>query len=127
MIQLVTMTHSGPGLWVLSQALLLLYFYLDNGSNVCGLEFNYKNGEEEGDSDLEEEKEDKKLEEGEETKQDKMEGLEENEDNKSLHADKADDEIFYNDSSSLALKWNQKKAGGLTLSSRTGIRFVKNT
>ena len=63
----------------------MLYFYLDNGSNVCGLEFNYKNGEEEGDSDLEEEKEDKKLEEGEETKQDKMEGLEENEDNKSLH------------------------------------------
>ena len=25
----------------------MLYFYLDNGSNVCGLEFNYKNGEEE--------------------------------------------------------------------------------
>ena len=75
----------------------MLYFYLDNGSNVCGLEFNYKNGEEEGDSDLEEEKEDKKLEEGEGTKQDKMEGLEENEDNKSLLADKADDETFYND------------------------------
>ena len=56
----------------------MLYFYLDNGSNVCGLEFNYKNGEEEGDSGLEEEKEDKELEEGEETKQDKMEGLEEN-------------------------------------------------
>ena len=52
---------------------------------------------------------------------------EENEDNKSLHADKADDETFYNDSSSLALKWNQKKAGGLTLSSRTAIRFVENT
>ena len=81
----------------------MLYFYLDNGSNVCGLEFNYKNGEEEGDSRLEEEKEDKKLEEGEETKQDKMEGLEENEDNKSLLADKADDETFYNASSSLAL------------------------
>ena len=78
-------------------------------------------------SGLEEEKEDKELEEGEETKQDKMEGLEENEDNKSLLADKADDETFYNDSSSLALKWNQEKAGGLTLSSRTGIRFVKNT
>ena len=71
----------------------MLYFYLDNGSNVCGLEFNYKNGEEEGD-----------------------------EDNKSLLADKADDETFYNDSSSLALKWNQKKAGGLTLSSRTGYK-----
>ena len=39
-----------------------------------------------------------------------MEGLEENEDNKSLLADKADDETFYNASSSLALKWNQKKA-----------------
>ena len=105
----------------------LFYFYLDNGSNVCGLEFNYKNGEEEGDSDLEEEKEDKKLEEGEETKQDKMEGLEDNEDNKSRLADKVDDETFYNASSSLALKWNQKKAGGLTLSSRTAIRFVENT
>ena len=105
----------------------MLYFYLDNGSNVCGLEFNYKNGEEEGDLSLKGEKEDKKLEEGEETKQDKMEGLEENEDNKSLHADKVDDETFYNDSFSLALKWNQKKAGGLTLSSRTAIRFVKNT
>ena len=39
-------------------------------------------------SGLEEEKEDKELEEGGKTKQDKMEGLEENEDNKSLHADK---------------------------------------
>ena len=69
MIQLMIMTHSGPGLWVLSQALLLLYFYLDNGSNVCGLEFNYKNEEQEGDSD-----------------------------NKSLlGADKAEHETFYND------------------------------
>ena len=100
----------------------MLYFYLGNGSNVWGLEFNYKNGEKEGDSSLKEEKEDKKLEEGGETKQDKMEGLEENEDNKSLLADKADDEAFYNASSSLALKWNQKKAGGLTLSSRTGYK-----
>ena len=66
----------------------MLYFYLDNGSNVCGLEFNYKNGEEEGDLSLKGEKEDKKLEEGEETKQYKVEGLEENEDNKSLLADK---------------------------------------
>ena len=41
----------------------MLYFYLDNGSNVCGLEFNYKNEEEEGDSDLEEEKEEDKEEE----------------------------------------------------------------
>ena len=30
----------------------MLYFYLGNGSNVWGLEFNYKNGEEEGDSGL---------------------------------------------------------------------------
>ena len=59
---------------------------------------------------------------GEETKQDKMEGLEDNEDNKSLLADKVDDETFYNAISSLALKWNQKKAGGLTLSSRTGYK-----
>ena len=103
----------------------MLYFYLDNGSNVCGLEFNYKNGEEEGDSSLKGEKEDKKLEEGEETKQYKMEGLGENEDNKSLLADKADDKAFYNASSSLALKWNQKKAGGLTLSSRTGYKVCE--
>ena len=37
------MMRSGPGLWVLSQALLLLYFKMDNGSNVCGIEFNYNN------------------------------------------------------------------------------------
>ena len=35
------MNYSGPGLWVLSQVLLLLYFKMDNGSNVCGIEFNY--------------------------------------------------------------------------------------
>ena len=40
------MLHSGPGLWVLSQVLLLLYFKMDNGSNVCGIEFNYNNEEE---------------------------------------------------------------------------------
>ena len=39
--------HSGPGFWVLSQALLLLYFKMDNGSNVCGIEFNYDNEEKE--------------------------------------------------------------------------------
>ena len=38
-------SNSVPGLWVLSQALLLLYFKMDNGSNVCGLEFNYNNEE----------------------------------------------------------------------------------
>ena len=42
---LMIMMHSGPGLWVLSQALLLLYFKMDNGSNVCGVEFNYNNKE----------------------------------------------------------------------------------
>jgi len=31
----------GPGLWLLSQVLLLVYYKLDNGSNVCGLEFNF--------------------------------------------------------------------------------------
>ena len=39
------MIHSGPGFWVLSQALLLIYFKMDNGSNVCGIEFNYNNEE----------------------------------------------------------------------------------
>ena len=42
-IALVLITNPGPGLWVLSQALLLLYFKMDNGSNVCGIEFNYDN------------------------------------------------------------------------------------
>ena len=60
-------------------------------------------------SGLEEEKEDKELEEGGKTKQDKMEGLEENEDNKSLHADKVDDETFYNDSFSLAFEVESEK------------------
>ena len=49
MMKMMMMAHSGPGFWVVSQALLLLYFYLDNGSNVCGIEFNYNN--EEGNSD----------------------------------------------------------------------------
>ena len=39
------MSYSGPGLWVVSQLLLLVYFKMDNGSNVCGIEFNYNNGE----------------------------------------------------------------------------------
>ena len=39
------MTHSGPGWWVVSQVLLLLYFKMDNGSNVCGIEFNYNNND----------------------------------------------------------------------------------
>ena len=37
---------SGQGCWVLSQVLLLLHFRLDNGGNVCGLEFNYDNPKE---------------------------------------------------------------------------------
>ena len=40
------MNYSGPGLWVVSQVMLLLYFKMDNGSNVCGIEFNYDNTEE---------------------------------------------------------------------------------
>ena len=37
------MTNPGPSFWVLSQALLLVHFKMDNGSNVCGIEFNYDN------------------------------------------------------------------------------------
>ena len=40
-----TTTPSGPAAWVLSQALLLLHYHLDNGGNVCGLEFNCNNGD----------------------------------------------------------------------------------
>ena len=46
-----TTTSSGPAAWVLSQALLLLHYHLDNGGNVCGLEFNYNNPEEDTDDD----------------------------------------------------------------------------
>ena len=64
------MNYSGPGLWVVSQLLLLVYFKMDNGSNVCGIEFNYnsKNGEKEnGEEGEEEEKnEGEKEEDGEE-------------------------------------------------------------
>ena len=42
------MIQPGPGLWLLSQVLLLLYFKMDNGSNVCGIEFNYDNREKGG-------------------------------------------------------------------------------
>ena len=44
----LTTTSSGPAAWVLSQALLLLHYHLDNGGNVCGLEFNYNNGDSSG-------------------------------------------------------------------------------
>ena len=33
---------AGPGLWVLSQMLLVLYFWLDNGANTCGIDFHFK-------------------------------------------------------------------------------------
>ena len=33
---------SGPGLWVLSQLLLILYFWLDNGANTCGIDFHFR-------------------------------------------------------------------------------------
>ena len=39
---------------MLSQALLLLYFKMDNGSNVCGIEFNYDNEEKEEQEEQEE-------------------------------------------------------------------------
>ena len=86
------MTHSGPGLWVLSQALLLLYFKMDNGSNVCGLEFNYNN--EELIKERVEESEEKKKEVEEEGEQKKKE----EEDSKSIiDADQSDIEVHFND------------------------------
>ena len=47
-----TPTPSGPAAWVLSQALLLLHYHLDNGGNVCGLDFNYNNAEEDHGDDV---------------------------------------------------------------------------
>ena len=32
-------------MWVLSQLLLLIYFWLDNGSNTCGINFHFENNE----------------------------------------------------------------------------------
>ena len=94
------MTHSGPGLWVLSQGLLLLYFKMDNGSNVCGIEFNYNNNVEEKkeeveakkEGDMEKEKEKKK----EEENQEKIE--EQNEDDsKSIITENAPNiEVLFN-------------------------------
>ena len=34
---------AGPGLWVASQILLVLYFKLDNGANTCGIDFHFEN------------------------------------------------------------------------------------
>ena len=87
------MTHSGPGLWVVSQVLLLLYFKMDNGSNVCGIEFNYNNVEEKKEEeDMEKEKEKKK----EEENQEKFE--EQNEDDsKSIISENAPNiEVLFN-------------------------------
>ena len=36
----------GPVGWILSQLLLLLYYYVDNGAETCGLEFVFNNNEE---------------------------------------------------------------------------------
>ena len=36
------MTFAGPGLWLVSQLLLLLYFWLDNGANTCGIDFHFE-------------------------------------------------------------------------------------
>ena len=39
---------AGPGLWVVSQLLLLLYFWLDNGANTCGIDFHFGNNKYKG-------------------------------------------------------------------------------
>ena len=35
------MMFTGPGLWLVSQLLLILYFWLDNGANTCGIDFHF--------------------------------------------------------------------------------------
>jgi len=40
-IFLIVSSILGPGLWVLSQLLLLLYFWFDNGANTCGIDFHF--------------------------------------------------------------------------------------
>ena len=37
------MNVTGPGLWIVSQLLLLLYSWLDNGANTCGIDFHFEN------------------------------------------------------------------------------------
>ena len=39
---------TGPGLWLASQLLLLLYFWLDNGANTCGIDFHFRNNQNKG-------------------------------------------------------------------------------
>ena len=36
------MLVTGPGLWIVSQTLLVLYFWLDNGANTCGIDFHFE-------------------------------------------------------------------------------------
>ena len=97
--------HTGPGLWVLSQGLLLLYFMMDNGSNVCGIDFNYNNvvgkkeevevEKEEGkDVKQEEKEEDRELEE----EEGKHEEIKENDNAKSIIGEnKPDIEVHFNE------------------------------
>jgi len=39
---LIASSILGPGLWLVSQLLLLLYFWLDNGANTCGIDFHFE-------------------------------------------------------------------------------------
>ena len=97
---MLMMTHSGPGLWVLSQVLLLLYFKMDNGSNVCGIEFNYNNNVEEKkeeveakkEGDMEEEKEKRE----EEEYQGKMEEQKEDDSKSIISENKPNIEVTFN-------------------------------
>ena len=106
MTKLVMMMLSGPGCWMVSQAFLLWYHYLDNGCNVCGLEFNYNNEEEKKNSEEKKEKEEeeqgkeeekeKKVEEEKEKKQDKMDEEDKDDSKSILGANKSEHEVFYN-------------------------------
>jgi len=45
---LIVSSILGPGLWVVSQILLVLYYKLDNGANTCGIDFHFENDKVEG-------------------------------------------------------------------------------
>ena len=45
---------TGPGLWLVSQLLLLIYFKIDNGANTCGIDFHFDNKNEDEDEDKDE-------------------------------------------------------------------------
>ena len=105
---MLMMTHPGPGLWMVSQVLLLIYFKMDNGSNVCGIEFDYNNEEKE--EEKKEEEEEKKEENAEvrmdrggdkelvEDKEEMEESEKEEDDSKSiLSGNESKHEVFYND------------------------------